>query len=186
MNTHYFASQVTAHIAESPWSDRVETIHEEVLLGTGGSICANADFFGNGSFIVAHADNLTCFDLAGFLDRHRTRPPGTHITMVTFTSDDPASCGIVEEDSEGIVRAFHEKVQNPPGNHANGAIYLFDQVILAYMKDMKKRVIDISTEILPSFIGQINTFHNDDYLRDIGTPEMLQRAEEDILKLRCT
>ena len=47
-------------------------------------------------------------------------------TMVTFTSEEPEKCGVVEVDEHNIVRGFHEKVDNPPGNQANAAIYAFD------------------------------------------------------------
>ena len=104
------------------------------------------------------------------------------ITMMTFITDTPHSCGIVEEDSAGIVQAFHEKVDSPPGNHANGAIYIFDQEVLSFLKSIKSNLVDISTEVLPNFIGRINTFHNSDYLRDIGTQESLHQAEQDIIK----
>ena len=33
--------------------------------------------------------------------------------MLTFTSNDPRSCGIVEIDNKGIVINFHEKLENP-------------------------------------------------------------------------
>ena len=48
------------------------------------------------------------------------------ITMLTFETDRPKQCGIVEVDELGIVKSFHEKVEHPPGNRANGAIYVFE------------------------------------------------------------
>ena len=35
------------------------------------------------------------------------------MTMMTFRTDDPSSCGIVEVDENGIVIGFHEKVKTP-------------------------------------------------------------------------
>ncbi len=37
--------------------------------------------------------------------------------------------------------------------------------------------IDFSTEVLPYFMGRINTFHNDIYHRDIGTIESFLTAQ---------
>ena len=44
--------------------------------------------------------------------------------VVAFETDYPQSCGILELDERGVVTGFHEKVQNSPGNIANGAIYI--------------------------------------------------------------
>jgi mannose-1-phosphate guanylyltransferase len=179
VNTHYLPNSVRAFIATSPWNKRVTLVHEETLLGTGGSLLANRALLGSGPFMVAHADNLTIFDVNAFLDRHRTRPQGVDITMMTFETDAPQSCGIVEEDSQGIVRAFHEKVPNPPGRNANAAVYIFNPEVMDFMASLGKPVIDLSTEVIPHFMGRICTFHNNRYHRDIGTPESLAQAERD-------
>ena len=38
INTHYLPSMVTEHIAKSIWFDRIDTVFEEQLLGTAGTI----------------------------------------------------------------------------------------------------------------------------------------------------
>lgn len=179
VNTHYLPQPVRAFVAASPWHDCITLVHENVLLGTGGTVLRNRDFFGDGAFIVAHADNLTRFDPQAFIARHRARPAGCEITMMTFETDDPRSCGIVEEDARGVVTAFHEKVQNPPGNHANAAVYIFEPQVIDFLAAQGREIIDLSTEIIPHYIGRIATFHNTGYHRDIGTPESLARAEQD-------
>jgi len=181
INTHYLADRVKDHVTRSPWAHRTDIVHEESLLGTGGTVLANAGFFGDGPFLVAHADNLTQFDLKAFVARHMSRPEGAHITMMTFDTDTPETCGIVELDETGLVTALHEKVDNPPGNRANGAIYLFDQEALRFLRGLGKPVIDLSTEVLPHFVNRMNTFHNAGYFRDIGSPKMLQQAERDLV-----
>ena len=37
-------------------------------------------------------------------------------------------------------------------------------------------MIDLSTEVIPHYLGRIQTFHNHQYHRDIGTPESLNLA----------
>jgi mannose-1-phosphate guanylyltransferase len=181
VNTHYLPQPVRDFVAASQWRDRVTLVHEDELLGTGGTVLRNRDYFGREAFMVAHADNLTRFDLAAFIARHRRRPPGCEMTMMTFDTDDPRNCGIVEEDAAGIVRAFHEKVANPPGNHANAAVYIFEPGVVDFIAGLDKPVVDLSTEVIPQFIGRIATFHNAGYHRDIGSPESLARAEREFL-----
>ncbi len=180
INSFYLAEMVAAHVAASPWRQRVDLVQEAALLGTGGTVLANRAYFGEKAFIVAHADNLTRFDLPAFIARHDGRPSCCEITMMTFDTDAPHSCGIVEEDGCGIVKAFHEKVAHPPGRRANGAVYIFEPSVIDFISAMDKPVVDISTEVLPAYLGRIATFHNADYHRDIGTMQSLQLAEADL------
>jgi mannose-1-phosphate guanylyltransferase len=179
VNTHYLPVPVREFVAASPWRDRITLVHEEMLLGTGGTVLRNRQFFAEEAFMVAHADNLTQFDPLAFFERHRTRPAGCEITMMTFETDDPGSCGIVEEDERGVVTAFHEKVENPPGNHANAAVYIFEPSVIGFLESLGRPVIDLSTEVIPRYLGRIATFHNHGYHRDIGSPESLAKAEHD-------
>lgn len=183
INTHHLADQVARHIDSSPWRGRVDLAHEETLLGTGGTVLKNRDYFGSAPFLVAHADNLTRFDVEAFAARHRARPPGAEITMMTFETDSPHECGIVEEDSHGIVRGFYEKPAEPPGNTANAAVYIFEPAVADFLAGLGKEKIDLSTEVLPRFLGRICTFRNGIYHRDIGTPDSLRRAEEEFPQL---
>lgn len=178
VNLHYLADQVEKYLATSRYRENVELIYEDVLLGTGGTIKANRAFFGNdSSFMVIHADNYSRFDLQAFIERHTSRPPQCDITMLTFTTNIPESCGIVELDDRGVVIGFHEKVQNPPGNLANGAVYIFEKSIIDDLVNMDTSIIDISTEILPTHTNCIYTYFNNNIHIDIGTFENLAIAQ---------
>jgi mannose-1-phosphate guanylyltransferase len=179
LNTHWLAEQVREHVAGSAWRSRIDLVHEEELLGTGGTVLANRDWFQGEAFLLAHADNLTDFDVPGLIAAHRNRPKGHVITMLGFRTDDPSSCGILELDQQNTVLAFHEKVKNPPGNLANGAVYIFEPSIIDDMAKLGKRVIDLSTEVIPHYIGRILCVETDGYHRDIGSPESLRRAHSE-------
>lgn len=179
VNTHWLARQVERHIAASPWRSRIDLVHEESLLGTGGTALANKEWLRNEPFLLAHADNLTDFDVRGLLRAHQTRPPGHAITMLGFRTDDPSSCGILELDAGETVVAFHEKVKNPPGNLANGAVYVFEPIVVDTIAAMGKSVVDLSTEVIPRFLGRIRCVETHGYHRDIGNVESLRRANAD-------
>ena len=137
-------------------------------------------------FVVAHADNLTDFDVRGFIEAHRRRPADCAITMLGFRTDAPRSCGILEVDDRGTVTAFHEKVDDPPGNLANGAVYLFEPEVVEAIASFGRPVVDLSTEIIPRFIGRIICVETHGYHRDIGTPESLARAIADTAPRRSS
>jgi mannose-1-phosphate guanylyltransferase len=177
VNVHYFPEVVRAHIAASPWRDRIDIVHEHDLLGTGGTIVANRAYFRGQDFLVAHADNLTDVDLAGFRQAHIARPADTAMTMLAFRSDDPSSCGILEHDQAGRVIAFHEKVANPPGNLANAAVYIVTPEVADFAVAVGRPFVDLSTEVIPHFVGRIYAVETLGYHRDIGNPESLARAQ---------
>ena len=177
INTHYLSETVQTHISQSPWQSQVDQVHESRLLGTGGTLRANANYFKNEAFFVAHADNLTQFDPKAFIHAHQNRDKTTLITMMTFDTDSPSTCGIVELDEDNHVIAFHEKQSNPPGRRANAAVFIFEPEVLNYIQSLDKPEIDISLDIIGHFIGRIQTYHNDQYHRDIGNLESLRLAE---------
>src|SRR6185437_8511686 len=80
INTHWLADQVERHVAGSRWRMRIDLVHEQSLLGTGGTALANRQWLQRQPFLLAHADNLTDFDVAGLLRAHQTRPAGHVIT----------------------------------------------------------------------------------------------------------
>jgi mannose-1-phosphate guanylyltransferase len=176
VNTGWLAEQVVAHVGVSRWRDRITLAHEDVLLGTGGTLLANRDFIGDGPVLVAHADNLTDFDLRALLRAHATRPPHCAITMLAFRTDAPRSCGILELDAHDVVQAFHEKVANPPGDLANGAVYVFEPEVIAAAASLGRPFVDLSTEVIPRFVGRILAVEHGGYHRDIGSLESLARA----------
>lgn len=168
VNTHYLPDRVNEFINHSRWRDRVDTTYEETLLGTGGTVLENSEYFQNSAFFVAHADNLSSFSFSDFHQRHLTRPQHAIITMMTFRTDTPELCGVVDENQEGIVTGFYEKASNPPSNLSNAAVYIFEPEVLDVLASMRSKVIDISLDLIPQCLGRIATFHNATYHRDIG------------------
>ena len=179
INLHYLPEQVRAHVSGSSYSVNISLVHERELLGTGGTIRNNRDFLKGGPGMVIHADNLSVFAVPDFVNRFKTRGSHIEITMMTFFTDTPQSCGIVELDDDGTVMAFHEKTARPPGNLANAAVYIFSPRVVDFIAGLGKDKVDISTEVLPHFLGRINTYNNTVYHRDIGTPESLRAAEQE-------
>lgn len=179
VNTHHHASAVRDFIAANPWRSRVELVHEEELLGTGGTLLALRSRLEGESFFAAHADNLTRFSVGDFRAAHESRPPGCVMTMMLFRTPTPESCGVVERDDVGRVVKFHEKVKNPPGDMANGAVYIMESGVFSILSDLKKKCPDISLDLIPACMGRIYTWLNDDYHRDIGTPESYAAAQRE-------
>ena len=178
VNTHYLADQVEDFLGSwQQGSIGLIRSHEHNLLGTAGSLLANQTFFAGCTGLLIHADNFSQADLGQLLAAHNNRPARCLLTMLTFTTPRPSSCGIVEITSDGVVVGFHEKVVDPPGNRANGALYVFEQPFLDWLLINHPNASDFSTEVLPHCLGRIFTWHTDVSYIDIGTPEALAEAE---------
>jgi mannose-1-phosphate guanylyltransferase len=180
VNTHYKADLVTRYLQLTPWWDKITVVYEETLLGTAGTLIANASFVGDRPCLLAHADNLSIFSIADFINAHEQRPARAVITMMTFNAHDPQACGIVAVDENGLVIEFHEKVQDPPGSLANGAVFVVDRELFLEISTMPLPVTEISTDVLPHLLGRISTWPNDGYHRDIGTPSSYAEAHLEV------
>jgi mannose-1-phosphate guanylyltransferase len=178
INTHYLAEQVSAFVEESHFQKKIQLVHEKDLRGTAGTLIENLDFFQGEDALLIHADNYCLADFDAFQIAHLNRPLGCLMTMLTFRTDDPSSCGIVELDDRGVVVGFHEKVDNPPGNLANGAIYILSAELLEKIGADLNYITDFSTEVLHRFKGHIFSHETSDVFLDVGTPDRYEKANK--------
>jgi mannose-1-phosphate guanylyltransferase len=178
INTHYLAEQVEAFVEESPYRDQVTLVHEQELMGTAGTLINNFDFFQGGDGLLIHADNYCLADFSAFMKAHEQRPLECVMTMMVFRTDTPSTCGIVELNERGLVVGFHEKVSNPPGNLANGAVYILTASLLDRMRNDLNHAKDFSTEVMHRLIGRIYTYETPNIFMDIGTPESYEKANK--------
>ena len=172
VNLHYHVEKVEEFLQRPQFRGWVDSTYEENLLGTAGTLFANKSYFEDCTILLVHADNWCQCDFSDFLDFHQLlRPDHCPITMMTFESPTPETCGIVETNADGVVLAFHEKSNNPPGNQANGAVYLLEPEVLKWIEEIPD-ISDFSTEVLPHFIGRIATWNNSAIHKDIGAPPL--------------
>ncbi len=179
INTHYLSDLVLDYTRTKSSGPRITVLHEEHLLGTAGTIRANYASIAESRLLVIHGDNWSECNINDLIAHHlNRRPQSCPITMMTFTSEDPSSCGIVEKDSHGTLVAFYEKVKEPPGNEANAAIYLLEPEVVRQIAEDHSGD-DFSTDIIPDFLGRISCWYSAGIHRDIGTIESLLAAQQD-------
>jgi mannose-1-phosphate guanylyltransferase len=171
VNTHYIAPQVRDFVASGPFASKVELVHEDTLLGTAGTLVANLNFFTGQDGLLIHADNYCEAGFTDFIQAHLKRPAHCLMTMMTFRTDTPSTCGIVELDDSGVVQAFHEKPLHSPGDRANGAIYILSAELLSRFAGEYSCLTDFSTQVIPLLMGRIYAWHCQDVFIDIGSVE---------------
>jgi mannose-1-phosphate guanylyltransferase len=185
VNVHHHQNLVEPFLERDHFRPWVFSVHEPLLLGTAGTLRKNRKFFGDKTVLLVHSDNWCQCDFSDFLGFHNSRrPAGTSITMMTFRTSLPETCGIVEVDNRGVVQGFHEKIDNPPGNLANGAVYLLEPEVSDWI-EKHRSVNDFSTQVIPHFIGRIATWENRGVHRDIGAVESLSAAQLDPRPSTC-
>ena len=179
VNTHFLHKQVEQHISRSKWSNHIELTYENTLLGTCGTLLKNFEFYADDPVMLVHADNFSVFNVQRFIDRYFSMPVHGLMTMMTFHTDQPETCGIVEVGEDGVVTDMFEKPDKPKSCVANGAVYIISPNLVKFLMEQKPRPSDISTEVIPKIRGKIFAFHNDVYHRDIGNIESLELARKD-------
>ena len=92
-----------------------------------------------------------------------------NIGMLLCNTKKKKSSGIVVLDRNNVIREFHEKTENPPGQLANAAVYMFKNNIFDQLRAKRRAFIDLSTEIIPFQMGKIVGYGPVPYHRDIGT-----------------
>jgi mannose-1-phosphate guanylyltransferase len=176
INTHYLAEQVQTFVANGHYGDLIRLAHEPELLDTAGTLLHHIHELAGDDLLFVHADNYCLADLSALVVAHQNRPRNCLLTMLTFITDQPSACGIVELDSVGVVTGFHEKIANPPGNQANAAVYCLSPEFLHDLKQRYPNAKSFSNDVLPGYVGHIFAHATDRPLIDIGTPENYQRA----------
>lgn len=176
LNLHYKAPLVESFLVGISPNTPVKTLYEPQLLGTAGTLKALLPELLDQELFFAHGDNHTDCDLEAFIQAHKRRPTQAQISLLSFNTDHPMQCGIVEKDPEGLLRGFHEKVANPPGNEASAATYCLSS---QWLNDFRQRVkhepsiTDFSCQIMPTLIGKALVHPCNGSLIDIGTPQAL-------------
>jgi mannose-1-phosphate guanylyltransferase len=177
INTHYMSEKFEKFSKKSRFFKKIKLFYEkEAPFGSARTLFLNKDFF-DSTFLLIHADNLCFCNFDKFLDTHQKRPKEAIMTMMLFKSQNPEECGVVRLNNKNIVTEFFEKVENPPTNLSNGAVYVCETDIFDYLTSCDK---DFSKDVIPRLMGKIATFENNLYHRDIGNPLSYALAQIEI------
>jgi D,D-heptose 1,7-bisphosphate phosphatase len=182
INTHVLAEQIRAYIARVNAGGRLQLIesHEPTLLGSAGTITANADLADEADqVVIIYADNLSDIDLRPLLAFHRAH--GDPFTMVLFRAPNPQACGIAALDTQGRIVSFVEKPKQPLSDLANAGLYIVEA--RAYREIAAMRAFDLGFDVLPRFVGQMRGWVWGGYYLDIGTLQALERARRDATEI---
>jgi NDP-sugar pyrophosphorylase family protein len=189
INVHHYADMVIDHVkAAGNFGMHVEFSREDVLLDTGGGLKKAAWFLGGSTdepFILHNVDVISNIDLQRMLEVHnQSAALATLAVQKRKTSryllfnDHLQLCGrrLVKEDKTEIVRPSQS----------------MSKLAFAGIHVISPRIFPLLTEegifsIIPAYLRlaaegeKIQAFPADEYhWRDLGRPENIQQAEQDI------
>jgi mannose-1-phosphate guanylyltransferase len=160
-------------------------VTEPSPLGTAGAYKFAANDIRD-TTIVLNGDILTDVDLAKIVELHRSKKADATITLAMV--DDPTKYGLVKTNADGRVVQFTEKPKSDQlvlidVNTINAGVYVLEPSVLDAIPDGENSSLEYN--IFPSFIEGSTPFYayvlQNEYWRDIGTPESYLAAHHDIL-----
>jgi histidinol-phosphate phosphatase family protein len=180
INTHAHAGRVREYIelVNATGRLRLAESYEPKLLGSAGTVTANADLADTADeIVIIYADNLSDIDLRPLLAFHRQH--GDPLTMLLFRAANPRACGIAELDGEGRIVSFVEKPERPNNDLANAGLYVVNAA--AYREIAAMGAFDLGVDALLRFVGRMRGWVWGGYYLDIGTHEALERARREVV-----
>jgi mannose-1-phosphate guanylyltransferase len=175
VNVHAHAEQVREFVRNYSNGVRVQVVEETALLGSAGTLRANADWVASEEYFwVFYADVLTSTNLAKMLAAHQSKKPAA--TLGVYRVRNPKSCGIVSLAQDNTVQEFVEKPSNPTSDLAFSGLMVATQQLLSAIPSHAP--CDIGFDLLPRLSGSMIAHPISDYLLDIGTRETYQQAQD--------
>ncbi len=186
INVLSFPEQIQSFVGDgSRWGMSVTYARETKALGTAGALRLFSPLLDT-LFFVVYSDVLSNLDLRDVCEHHRIR--GAAVTAVVRKTDHPMDSDLVQLDDHGFVtdiflKPHPRRVQQGLGM---AACYVMNPAILSMLPSFYPADIvhDFLTHLWRNKIS-IATYQTDRYIRDIGTPDRLQRVERDIYEGRA-
>lgn len=184
LNVHTHSEIIRGFVAASQGPVKVHFAEENVLLGSAGTVRANRAWVATErNFWIFYSDVLNRVDLQGMAASHDQKQ--VLATIGVYRVPDPARCGIVTTNNDGIVTEFVEKPAQPKSNLAFSGIMLANPAIFEFIPDIIPA--DMGFHVLPRLVGLMAAYEISEYLLDIGTMpnyELAQRTWPGLLPKR--
>jgi mannose-1-phosphate guanylyltransferase len=163
----------------------IRYITEPTPLGTGGAYkYASAEV--KETTVVFNGDILTDVDISKVIAFHKKNKAVATIVLTPVES--PSAYGLVETGDDGSVLRFLEKpkgkdLENLTTNNINAGIYILEPSVLELIPENENHSFEYN--VFPELLSRKLPFFayvlENNYWRDIGTPETYLAAHHDLL-----
>jgi len=182
INLHYLPDKVTDYFGNgSKWGIKITYKYEPKILGTAGAI-KNFENEIRGPFFLIYGDIFSLVDYDNFYKYFLEKPATLGLEIIGET-DHPFDSDLVEVDENLRFLKIYQKPHKtlPKNFKAMKGVYIFNKEIVNYIP--KDLYYEIDHQLLPDILNQNLFFYGyqtNDYLKDIGTLERYQKAQEDL------
>ena len=180
---HYASDQIQAYFGDgSAFGVQIEYCIEQDARGTAGAL-RDALGYLDTRFLVLYGDTFADVDLRAIWDRHASSDAAA--TLLLHPNDHPNDSDLVELDSNQNVVAIHPYPHRNDLLHhniVNAALYVFERETLSDLIPVSGK-FDIAKHTFPAMLTagmRLQGYLTPEYIKDIGTPERLDKVARDI------
>lgn len=151
--------------------------------GTGGALLSALEVLDE-HFLVVYGDTLFNIDLERFAAFHRGK--GGAASLMVHPNDHPEDSDLIEVDADQRILGFHSYPHPPEAfvpNLVNAAMYVMRREGLRTLIPDLEEYCDLAKHVFPLMVqrgAEIYAYNSPEYIKDTGTPDRLDRAEQDI------
>lgn len=162
------------------WGVNVSYFEEKEPLGTAGAFALIGDLLQE-TFLVLYGDVMLDMDFSRLIQYHNRQ--AADATLVVHPNDHPYDSDLLEVDGDQRIVAFHSKPHDPTiyyKNLVNAGVYLFQKKVLDFLPGPVK--CDFGKDIFPCWVERLKLvgYNTSEYLKDMGTPDRLQKVSQDL------
>lgn len=169
---------------------------EEMPLGTAGALWNIRERLEE-DFLLLFGDLFLNVSFRRFRDFHRER--GALLTLFAHPNSHPYDSDLLEVDADGRVTGWSAKNTARGGDYenlVNAGLYVIAAKALDLVSPVGegfrgrrglKGAIDLEKEFIAELIpgGHVRAYRSSEYVKDVGTPDRLKKAEQDYRKGIC-
>ncbi|MDT0507083.1 HAD-IIIA family hydrolase [Novosphingobium sp. MMS21-SN21R] len=179
---NHAADQIQQFVDALQVTATITLIDDGEPRGTAGATLACLDRLEE-RFIVVYGDTLFDLDIAHMMAEHERS--GADATLLLHPNDHPHDSDLVELDTAGRITAFHSyphPVDAWLRNLVNAAFYIVERRLLEPWTD-RMAIGDFAKDLFPAMVAegaQLRGYVTFEYIKDIGTPKRLDKAERQL------
>jgi histidinol-phosphate phosphatase family protein len=177
----YLSNVIIEHFGDGKkYGVSITHIIEQEPLGTAGAV-KQLEGRIKGRFLVFYGDILLNFDIRKLQEFDALQP--SLATLVVHPNDHPRDSDLVEMDDKSVIVAFHPKHRDQNQyyrNLVNAAVYVLSDEIFRHIPAGEQT--DFGKDIFPLLLEKgkiLRAYNTTEYIKDIGTLDRLQMAQQD-------
>jgi histidinol-phosphate phosphatase family protein len=185
----YLSEQIADFVAKTQWPELSVYVEVETTpLGSAGAVIEKLDGLPE-QFAVLYGDTMLAVDIPRMCQFHTQS--AADITVFVHPNDHPFDSDLVEASEDGRITSFHSYPHQEGvcfRNVVSAALYVVRRESLRPWAG-ETRKCDFAKNIFPKLLakgGSLFAYHSFEYIKDMGTPERLQKVERDFLTGRIS